>query len=140
MEQIYTRSKFSLLTLSEQPGVELTPEIEQTSRGFKKKYQTEFKLKVVISFLGGDGAAKLLAQQWSVPEEKIRTCVSHDRRFFRNHLDQKIDLRHRLAVLTIHNDPRLPGSMRVGGVFMEVDPIPLRVTLLPAPSIGAHGQ
>jgi transposase len=40
-----------------------------------KKYQTEFKLKVVSSFLAGDGGAKLLARQWSVPEEKIRTWV-----------------------------------------------------------------
>lgn len=44
-----------------------------------KKYQTEFKLKVVSSFLAGDGGAKLLARQWSVPEEKIRTWVSHYR-------------------------------------------------------------
>ncbi len=44
-----------------------------------KKYQTEFKLKVVSRFLAGDGGAKLLARQWSVPEEKIRTWVSHDR-------------------------------------------------------------
>lgn len=40
-----------------------------------RKYQTGFKLKVVNSFLDGDGGAKLLARQWSVPEgeEKIRT-------------------------------------------------------------------
>ncbi len=44
-----------------------------------KKYQTEFKFKVVKSFLAGDGGAKLLARQWSVPEEKIRTWVSHYR-------------------------------------------------------------
>ena len=44
-----------------------------------KKYQTGFKLKVVTSFLAGDGGAKLLARQWSVPEEKIRTWVSHYR-------------------------------------------------------------
>ena len=31
--------------------------------GFMKKYQTEFKLKVVTSFLAGDGGAKLLARQ-----------------------------------------------------------------------------
>ena len=42
-----------------------------------KKYQTEFKLKVVKSFLAGDGGAKLLARQWSVPEEKSRSWVSH---------------------------------------------------------------
>jgi transposase InsO family protein/transposase-like protein len=44
-----------------------------------KKYRTEFKLKVVKSFLAGNGGAKLLARQWSVPEEKIRTWVSHYR-------------------------------------------------------------
>ncbi len=44
-----------------------------------KKYQTDFKLKVVKSFLAGDGGAKLLARQWSVPEEKIRSWVSHYR-------------------------------------------------------------
>lgn len=46
-----------------------------------KKYQTEFKLEVVKSFLAGEGGAKLLARQWSVPEEKIRTWVNH----FRSH-------------------------------------------------------
>ena len=44
-----------------------------------RKYQTEFKLKVVKSFLEGDGGAKLLARHWLVPEEKIRTWVSHFR-------------------------------------------------------------
>jgi transposase len=44
-----------------------------------EKYKTEFKLKVVKSFLAGDGGAKLLARQWSVPEEKIRTWVNHYR-------------------------------------------------------------
>lgn len=42
-------------------------------------YETEFKLKVVKSSLAGDGGAKLLARRWSVPEEKIRTWVSHYR-------------------------------------------------------------
>ena len=37
------------------------------------KYETKFKLKVVESFLAGEGSAKLLARRWSVPEEKIRT-------------------------------------------------------------------
>ena len=45
------------------------------------KYETSFKLKVVESFLAGDGGAKLLARRWSVPEEKVRTWVSH----FRQH-------------------------------------------------------
>ena len=44
-----------------------------------KEYKTEFKLEVVKSFLAGEGGAKLLARQWSVPEEKIRTWVSHYR-------------------------------------------------------------
>lgn len=44
-----------------------------------KKYQTEFKLEVVKSFLAGEGGAKLLSRQLSVPEEKIRTWVSHYR-------------------------------------------------------------
>ena len=44
-----------------------------------KKYETEFKLEVVQSFLAGEGGAKILARQWSIPEEKIRTWVSHYR-------------------------------------------------------------
>lgn len=44
-----------------------------------KKYQTEFKLKVVKRSLAGDGGAKLLARRRSVPEEMIRTWVSHYR-------------------------------------------------------------
>lgn len=41
-----------------------------------KKHQTDFKLKVVTGFLAGDGGAKMLARQWSLPEEKIRTWVT----------------------------------------------------------------
>ncbi len=44
-----------------------------------KKYQTEFKLEVVKSFLAGEGGAKLLSRQWSLPEEKIRSWVNHYR-------------------------------------------------------------
>jgi len=36
-----------------------------------KKCQTEFKLEVVKHFLAGEGGAKLLARQWSVPEATI---------------------------------------------------------------------
>src|ERR1700709_1075784 len=54
-------------------------EVGRTSRGLMGKYETEFKLRVVESFLAGDGGAKLLARRWSVPEEKIRTWVSHYR-------------------------------------------------------------
>lgn len=43
------------------------------------KYETAFKLKVVKSFLAGEGGAKLLARRWSAPEEKIRTWVNHYR-------------------------------------------------------------
>ena len=35
-----------------------------------RKYETEYKLKVVKSFLDGDSGAKLLSRQSSVPEEK----------------------------------------------------------------------
>ncbi len=44
-----------------------------------KQYQTEFKLQIVESFLAGEGGAKLLARQWSVPDKKIRTWGSHYR-------------------------------------------------------------
>ena len=43
------------------------------------KYETEFKLKVVEAFLAGEGGAKLLARRWSVPEDKVRSWVSHYR-------------------------------------------------------------
>lgn len=42
-------------------------------------YETTFKLKIVNSFLAGDGGAKLLARRWSISEEKVRTWVSHFR-------------------------------------------------------------
>ena len=44
-----------------------------------QKYETEFKLKVVESFLAGEGGAKLLARRWSVHEEKVRSWLSHYR-------------------------------------------------------------
>ena len=44
-----------------------------------KKYKPEFKPGVAQSFLAGEGGAKLLARQWSVPEGKLRTWVSHYR-------------------------------------------------------------
>ncbi len=34
-----------------------------------EKYKIEFKLKVIKSFLAGEGGAKLLERQWAVPEE-----------------------------------------------------------------------
>ena len=44
-----------------------------------KKYEAEFKLEVVQSFLAGEGGAMLLDRRWSIPEEKIRTWVSRYR-------------------------------------------------------------
>ncbi len=44
-----------------------------------KKYKPEFKLEVVRCILEGESSAKLLARRRSVPEEKIRTRVSHYR-------------------------------------------------------------
>jgi transposase-like protein len=44
-----------------------------------RKYETEFKLEVVQSFLAGEGGAKLLAWRRSIPEEKVRLWVSHYR-------------------------------------------------------------
>lgn len=44
-----------------------------------RKYETEFKLEVVQSFLANEGGAKLLARRWSIPEEKVRLWVSHYR-------------------------------------------------------------
>lgn len=41
-----------------------------------EKYETAFKLKVVESFLAGEGGSKLLARRWSVPEEKRFCCDS----------------------------------------------------------------
>lgn len=41
-----------------------------------RKYQTDFKLKVVKNFVDSDGGAKLLARQWSVHEKKTRTGVN----------------------------------------------------------------
>ena len=32
-----------------------------------KKYETQFKLEVVQSFVTGEGDAKLLARRWSIP-------------------------------------------------------------------------
>ena len=44
-----------------------------------KKHQTEFKLEVVKRFLAGEGRPRLLSRQWSLPEQKARTWVSHYR-------------------------------------------------------------
>ncbi len=48
--------------------VDVSPISGHFQTGVGQKYQTEFKLEVVKSFLAGEGGAKLLARQWSVPE------------------------------------------------------------------------
>ena len=84
-----------------------------------KKYQTEFKLKVVTSFLAGDGGAKLLARQWSVPEEKIRTWVSHYRLHGIDGLRPKrstYSAQFKLQVLS-HQDREQLSSRRVAAIY-----------------------
>jgi transposase len=84
-----------------------------------KKYQTEFKLEVVKSFLAGDGGAKLLARQWSVPEEKIRTWVSHYRLHGIDGLRPKrsaYSVQFKLQVLS-HQDREQLSSRQVAAVY-----------------------
>ncbi|MDR6155587.1 transposase [Acidovorax delafieldii] len=84
-----------------------------------KKYQTEFKLKVVTSFLAGDGGAKLLARQWSVPEEKIRTWVSHYRLHGIDGLRPKrstYSAQFKLQVLS-HQDREQLSSRQVAAIY-----------------------
>jgi len=84
-----------------------------------KKYQTEFKLKVVKCFLAGEGGAKLLARQWSVPEEKIRTWVSHYRLHGIDGLRPKrsaYSAQFKLQVLS-HQERKKLSSRQVAAVF-----------------------
>ena len=84
-----------------------------------KKYQTEFKLEVVKSFLAGEGGAKLLSRQWSVPEEKIPTWVSHYRLHGLNGLRPKRSAyseQFKLQVLS-HQDREQLSSRQVAAVY-----------------------
>jgi transposase len=84
-----------------------------------EKYKTEFKLKVVKSFLAGEGGAKLLARQWSVPEEKIRTWVSHYRLHGIDGLRPKrsaYSAQFKLQVLS-HQDRAQLSSRQVAAVY-----------------------
>ena len=84
-----------------------------------KKYQTGFKLKVVTSFLAGDGGAKLLARQCSVPEEKIRTWVSHYRLHGIDGLRPKrstYSAQFKLQVLS-HQDREQLSSRQVAAIY-----------------------
>ena len=84
-----------------------------------EKYKTEFKLKVVKSFLAGDGGAKLLARRWIVPEEKIRTWVNHYRLHGINGLLPKrsaYSAQFKLQVLA-HQDRDQLSSRQVAAVY-----------------------
>ena len=83
------------------------------------KYKTEFKLEVVKSFLAGEGGAKLLARRWSVPEEKIRTWVSHYRLHGVDGLRPKrsaYSAQFKLQVLS-HQDREQLSSRQVAAVY-----------------------
>lgn len=84
-----------------------------------KQYKTEFKLEVVQSFLAGDGGAKLLARRWSVPEEKIRTWVSHYRLHGVDGLRPKrsaYSAQFKLQVLS-HQDREQLSSRQVAAIY-----------------------
>lgn len=83
------------------------------------KYESAFKLKVVKSFLAGDGGAKLLARRWSVPEEKIRTWVSHYRLHGMDGLQPKRSVysaQFKLQVLS-HQDREQLSSRQVAAIY-----------------------
>ena len=84
-----------------------------------EKYKTEFKLEVVKSLLAGDGGAKLLAQSWSVPEEKIRTWINHYRLHGIDGLRPKRSIysaQFKLQVLS-HQDREQLSSRQVAAVY-----------------------
>ena len=83
------------------------------------KYEAEFKLKVVKSFLAGEGGAKLLARRWSVPEEKVRTWVSHYRLHGITGLQPKrgaYTAHFKLQVLS-HQDREMLSSREVAAIY-----------------------
>ena len=82
-------------------------------------YKTELKLQVAISFLSGEGGAKLLARRWSVPEEKIRTWVSRYRLHGIDGLRPKrsaYSSEFKLQVLS-HQDREQLSSRRVAAIY-----------------------
>ncbi|MDD0812922.1 IS3 family transposase [Curvibacter sp. RS43] len=84
-----------------------------------KKYKTEFKLEVVQSFLAGEGGGKLLARRWSVPEEKVRTWVSHYRLHGIDGLRPKrstYSAQFKLQVLS-HQDREQLSSRQVAAIY-----------------------
>ena len=84
-----------------------------------EKYKTEFKLKAVNSFFVGEGGAKLLARQWSVPVEKIPTWDSHYRLYRLAGLRPKRSAyseQFKLQVLS-HQDREQLSSRQVAAVY-----------------------
>jgi transposase len=84
-----------------------------------RNHSTEFKLEVVQSFLAGDGGAKLLARRWSLPEEKIRTWVSHFRLHGIEELRPKRSayiVQFKLQVLS-HQDREQVSSRQVAAIY-----------------------
>lgn len=84
-----------------------------------KRYEEEFKLEVVQSFFEGEGGAKLLARRWSVPEEKIRTWVSHYRLHGIDGLSPKrsaYSAQFKLQVLA-HQDREQLSSRQVAAIY-----------------------
>ena len=74
---------------------------------------------MVKSFLAGDGGAKLLSRQWSVPEEKIRTWVSHYRLHGLDGLRPKRSVysaQFKLQVLS-HQDREQLSSCKVAAIY-----------------------
>ncbi len=102
-----------------------------------EKYKTEFKLKIVKSFLAGDGGAKLLARRWTVPEEKIRTWVSRYRLHGIDGLRPKLSAyssEFKLQVLS-HQDRERLSSRRVAAIYDIRNPIaPIASTPTGCPS------
>ena len=84
-----------------------------------EKCETAFKLKVVESFLAGEGGSKLLARRWSVPEEKIRTWVNHYRHHGTAGLEPKrgsYTAQFKLQVL-LHQDREKLSSRQVAAIY-----------------------
>lgn len=83
-----------------------------------RKYSTEFN-EVVQSFLAGDGGPKLLARRWSLPDEKIRTWVSHYRLHSIDGLRPKrsvYSVQFKLQVLS-HQDCEQLSSRQVAAIY-----------------------
>ncbi len=77
------------------------------------------ELEVVKSFLAGEGGAKLLARRWSLPEEKIRSWVSHYRLHGIDGLRPKrsaYSAQFKLQVLS-HQDREQLSSRQVAAVY-----------------------